>query len=56
MLAMVCTLATATFANDKPKKLKKNKQCSTQLNCKPSDCKPANCCPIPNCKKSIMKI
>lgn len=37
MLAMICSLTTGTFANDrKPKKIKKNKQCSTQQNCKPS--------------------
>ncbi len=57
ILAMVCSFATGAFANDKSKKLKKNKQCSTQQNCKPSeckpsDCKPSNCCTIPNCKKA----
>lgn len=56
MLAMVCSLATASFAFDsKPKKLKKSKQ-NTQQNCKPSDCRPADCkpacCIITNCKKA----
>ncbi len=52
MLAMVCSLATGAFANNKkPKKVKKNKQC-TQQPCKPADCKPSNCCPMPTCVKA----
>lgn len=51
MLAIVCSLATGAYANNKKsKKGKKNKQCTTQQCCKPSDCKPANCVPMPNCK------
>ena len=53
MLAMVCSLATAAFATDsKPKKLKKNKQCTQQQNCKPSECKPTGCCSMPKCAKA----
>lgn len=53
MLAIVCSLATGAFANNKKgKKAKKAKQCTTQQNCKPADCKPASCCPMPNCKKA----
>ncbi|HMK05561.1 MAG TPA: hypothetical protein VK489_15275 [Ferruginibacter sp.] len=57
MLAMVCSLATAAFAdNRKPKKIKKAKQ-TTQQNCKPSDCKPSDCkpgdcCIFPQCMKA----
>lgn len=52
MLATVCTLATGAFANNnKPKKLKKSKQC-TQQSCSPSECKPTGCCSMPGCAKA----
>lgn len=59
MLAIVCSLATGAFAdNNKPKKVKKSKQC-TEQNCKPGckpgckpDGKPKDCCIKPACTKA----
>ena len=51
MLALVCTLATGTFANNhKPKKQKHIKQC-TQQTCTP-DCKEKGCCIKTACVKA----
>ena len=51
MLALVCTLATGTFANNhKPKKQKQSKQC-TQQTCTP-DCKQNGCCTKTSCVKA----
>ena len=50
MLALVSTLVTGAFANNKPKKQKRVKQ-STQQTCNP-DCKPQGCCPKTACVKA----
>lgn len=51
MLALVCSLATGSFANNhKPKKQKHTKQC-TQLPCTP-DCKQKGCCNKTSCNKA----
>jgi hypothetical protein len=50
MLALVSTLVTGAFANNKPKKHKQAKQC-TQQTCTP-DCKDKGCCTKTSCVKA----
>jgi len=51
MLALVCTLATGSFASPhKPKKQKHSKEC-TQQKCTP-DCKQQECCSKSSCAKA----